>query len=427
MHRGVILVVGLMLGYAPAWAGSASIKDIPAGGGHPRIIMAPQPEGDPSMVVVIHAGLRHEDGKTGVARVTQAALLEAPPSGTAWHEQLFVAGASLETGTNLSESCFYLTAPAAHFERLARDLLDKIYREPLDARMVVNGRRRAVQQPPAETFHDDVVQIIASTALTDPAFRHEPRPDDDLLESVHLQDVEEFRSRYFTPANSTVIIAGSAPAARMLKWLKLYRGGKRVPTAHARLSAPADYEAAHFLELHLYLFPVAMTSATTLATAQVAAAMLEERLLTTLRREGIAYAPSVFLQTSSWHDLIILVLPILPSEIARAMKLIEEELARMEQGDIPKEEMIRNRDFVMQQQKELAHNPTLLARQLASSLHLPGKWVVEQDRLLQQVAEEDIRAFLRSMVRTDRRVGVHFSRQALELELQVRRRGRGRY
>lgn len=163
-------------------------------------------------------------GKTGLAALTQAALLAANPR---LREEIESLQAKIDWGMNWDTTWFHVETPpenfAAVFEILARLLVVENIRPEAFQRAQAEqlARRKAQRLTPAEQADAAFLKALYS----DHPYGHNLAGDEQTIAAIKAGDVYDFFRRFYLANNVSVVIAGSITHERVMQVFKVFFGG----------------------------------------------------------------------------------------------------------------------------------------------------------------------------------------------------------
>jgi len=358
-------MAALLLAAGPAGAAEFEYQTFQVSPAHPRIVLARRPGPSATIVISFEAGSVEDERTPGLARVTQHALLGANARGS--YEDLltraFAAGAQLDVDTGLREATFTLTAERRDFAPLAEQLALMALAPRIDPRRFPAAVERALHDEREPGRGTDLVALLASVAVTD-SFYQNPPYGDRSLDAITQDMVEEHLRGPMSPGNAEVVVTGNFDRDRMLRFLRRFAGGEKQPRARARFDVPLNGQFAADLETHILAYPFEVRSPAQGAAARILAAVLEDRLLQRFRGAGVGYSLLSRHSHSSWHDLLLLVLPAhdpAETDLAPLFRAVVEEVAS---GALPAESFRLNRDHVWNKLRQIDRDAPRLAQEL---------------------------------------------------------------
>lgn len=359
---------------APATALHAEpwqVERIPGKPGHPDVVLAPRAAPTATLVVRFRTGAYDDGQRYGLTRLSQHAVIDANPAlGDAWHRDLYAQAATLTLRTGVRQSLFILEAPAASFDALATRLLQALLKPKLGKAGFEKARRHTLDDEVASGGLDDMLSFVAGqliiTAVSAEGgdYRNPLYGDRASVAELSLRDVEKHVQRHFTPANATVVVAGSFSSPAVKKALASASGGtrrelERIPP----LGLPKEFERYALREVHLHAQLVDLDGAEQVAAARVLEALVWDRMMWRLRRRGVTYTPMTTLVLREWLDFLAIVVPVSNSRERgiRVEPLLRGYLQEIREGKVTDEEFFRNRDHAVHTLEEVDHEPTPLA------------------------------------------------------------------
>lgn len=388
---------------------------------HLRLIMASTPSvPDATLRVVFDTGSLDDGDKPGITGLSLYTLLEAGPTPyTRFQEALFAAGAVVRLDVGVRECSWTLTTGADKFPALATLVLERVFNKKITPRDLANARQRMLHDGAAGNSTASLLAVFAGVALGDP-HQGNRSVEGDPADGITLDQVQQHLNDMAAPANITLILTGNFAPARFKPWEERYKGGVKKDVERARITVPADHEAASRQEMHLLAYPLTLKGLKDVAAARVVSMVLEERLTNALIAAGVAQAPSVELVTQPWLDMVLVVLPIRPDGVARAHKVVEAELQRVQQGTILPEEYERARSTVLAQQDVKLQGSRALAEMIARTMHRKDATWVRLVGAFRELTLEAVKDWAGRSVVPASRVSVHLSREAWEKEVKRR-------
>jgi predicted Zn-dependent peptidase len=351
---------------APA-PGEATSSAFRLSASHPLVILAPSREARRAALVVrFHAGSVDDGELPGLTLVTQHALLEANRrlSHPDVVRLLVGADATLRLETGLAECGFTLESGREDFARLAAVVLDLIFSPDLDPSAFASARRSA-QHAEREGNGRDMLALIASKVVDDPAFLNPPTGTEAAIELIELGDVRRHVASALSPGNATVVIAGGFDPAAARRALARRSGGRALPRKVPVIATPFSLQIPARREIYLVAYRAPFATAEDSAVARLAAAMLEERIYWAFRGRGVGYSASVEAIHRRWIDLFAITLPARGPSGSPLGGLLEEEIAAIREGRFTAEELERNRSWILASFQSAGDDPATLAAELA--------------------------------------------------------------
>lgn len=163
-------------------------------------------------------------GKTGLAALTQAALLAANPR---LQEELESLQAKIEWGVNWDTTWFHVETPPANFapvfEILARLLVVESIRPEAfkRAQAAQLERIKTRRLTPAEQADAAFLKAIYG----DHPYGHNLEGDEATVTGIKAGDVYDFFRRFYLANNVSVTVVGPIPQERVMQAFKVYFGG----------------------------------------------------------------------------------------------------------------------------------------------------------------------------------------------------------
>lgn len=399
-----IPAIALLLLAGAASAAPFEVESFRLSPSHPRVLLAPRETDDATLLILFSAGSFDDGERSGLTRLAQHLLVEGSEH-IAYEDlrkRIFAAGGELTLETGVRESSFTLTADPVAFPRLAELFLRMIFSPKIDPNAFSFARKRAMHDEARPGREATVLSLVASHLYDDFRYRNELYGSQD-VELLSPEEALQHIASRMTPARATVIATGRFDPHGLKKQLSRYTGGDPSAPDVSHPNLPLKLHIKKNQELYLVGYRTKLTDPKDVAILRMVAALLEDRIRSEFRKEGIGMVPSVFAVHRSWLDFFVVYCP-LPSgsqtSIARAR--IEEAIAKLRRGELKKNEFERNQAYLLKLFAERDRTSLALAEELAAgggTLEWFSPKVVEELRamtklsLLSSIALEEPAAF----------------------------------
>jgi len=237
------------------------------------------------------------------------------------------AGGSLDVDVTRDSTSFIVTGVDMHLDYLLAGL----------RRWAVDGRYTGVDalvdaaQRQRKQAENDALADAWSAALYGARHPYGLPGSHKVARGLTIEDLQRFRSAYFTPDNATLVIAGHVDLALADKWVDFVFGDWTGHAKHrqtpARESTPASLIKTE--ELAQVEARVAMSAHGTRAQLLVAAAMLDEIASDARHQLGAAYSLNAVLDENRLATDLVIAGWFDPTRANEVMQLLRERIAQL--------------------------------------------------------------------------------------------------
>lgn len=378
---------------------------------HPQLILAPR-DGELATLVVAFPAGRFDDGDDrGVTRLAQHVMLEANKRGRYEDlvRELFGTGATLQIHTGLRQSAFVLTAHAQDFPKLAERVLTLTLSPVMDPARMEAAAQRTAQDPALTAGRGSIEGWLALAAVTDTRYHAQPllRARDVL--SYPEERVKRCLNGVLSPRNATVIAAGAIDGEALRATLKRFHGGLPARVSRPSFTLPIIEKIASPNEVHVVSYPMELTSPQQSAAVRVLGHVLRDLLEQRFRRVGVGYSFSSGPLVLPWMSGLVVTLPAEdPSKVDLGPFLLEE-VARVREGKVPAEWVMRGRSRVLAELKAADSSPESVAAELATGLYTPAWYDAALVTELQALTPESFTRTIAPWLQEERRIHLVFT------------------
>lgn len=350
---GRLLVLCACLLSVPAWAGW-NVETVQVSPKHPRVRLAPRPTPTATLVIRFPVGSVDDGLAPGLTRLAQRVLLHANSTEDTrrFHQDLYAAGATLETITQVRECGFELTASKEAFPDLAARLLRLVLApKPLVKELAV-ARTMAMNDQVDDASNAHLIGFLAGKIMVMESgedggdFNAPVYGDPEMLRQITFPDVKKHLLAKFGPMNATVLATGGFEKEPLLAALAPLSGGKRtkaLPRADLQGRLPLTYDLPYNREMHLRVFVMKLVDDTSVAAAHVLAGVLNEHIMWKLRRMGITYSTGTLPVVQEWMDGMVILIPISGGQDLQTDKIIQDAVKEIQEGKLPDGFYLRER------------------------------------------------------------------------------------
>jgi predicted Zn-dependent peptidase len=344
---------------------------VPAKDHRPQVVLAPRSVPTATMRIVFPVGGFDDDTSPGLTRLAQHALIEA---GKVRYEklvlQLAAADASLSLDTEVRQCGFTLTAPAADFEPLAREVAELVLAPRLSEDTFPDAMRRAQHDESEGGQGGGLYSLLASSIFSDARFQNDSYGDLDSLDGVGFNRVQEHVKETLTPGRATVVLAGGIEPAKWRGFFDRFKGGQPRKAERPTLPLPQELNIRARHEIHLLAYPAKLSGPRERAAFRLLAAVVDERANERLRADGLGYSVLVEPVTREWLDFLLVFSPLRTSS-DQSLGALQQVVADLHDHPATGEELERNRRYALRELELLDAEPPALAHALAEGWASP--------------------------------------------------------
>lgn len=378
---------------------------------HPQLILAPR-DGELATLVVAFPVGRFDDGDDrGLTRLAQHVMLEANVRGRYEDlvRELYGTGATLQTVTGLRQSAFVLTAHAQDFPKLAERVLTLTLSPVVDPARLEAAVQRTAQDPELTAGRGSIEGWLALAAVADPRYHAQPpRQARDVL-SYSDKMVKRYLGGVLSPRNATVIAAGAINGEALRAIVKRFHGGLPSSASRPSFALPIIQKIASPNEVHVISYPMELTSPRESAAVRVLGHVLHDLLEQRFRRVGVGYSFYAGPLVLPWMSGLVVTLPAEdPSKLDLGPFLLEE-VARVREGTVPAEWVMRGRSRVLAELKAADASSESVAAELATGLSTPAWYDAALVTELQALTPESFTSTIAPWLQEDRRIHLLFT------------------
>ncbi|XXF75441.1 hypothetical protein P2318_20495 [Myxococcaceae bacterium GXIMD 01537] len=341
---------------------------------HPQLILAPRDGEVATLVIAFPAGRFDDRGQRGIIRLVQHVVLEANRRVRYedFMREVYGAGASVELVTGLHQSSFVLTAHARDFDRLAGRLLTLVLSPMVDPARLANAAERTQLDPELNAGRASIEGWLAKQAVPDVRYQGEFSSQPPDVSGYTVESVREVLGSFLSPCNATVIAAGAINPKALRDTVKRFKGGLPTSVSKPELKLPVVEKLPAFNDVHVIAYPMELGAPKESAALRVLGAVLHHQLELRFRRAGVGYSFAAGPLLLPWMSGLLVTLPAEdPSKIDLGPFLLEE-VARVRDGKVPPEWVMRARSRALAELRTLDASPEALALELTGALATPS-------------------------------------------------------
>lgn len=377
--------------------------------GGPRVVFARRSGRLATLVVRFDVGSVDDGGSAGLTRLAQHALLSAnaaldyPSFGLA----VLSSAGTLRLETGLRSCAFSLTADRRDFEVLAPKLLSALLAPRLDRARLPTAVARALHDGREPGSGGGLLELVVSTAINDLRYKNHPYGDPDQIELASASDVERLLQGPMSPANATVVVAGSFDRDAMLLRTRKLKGGRRMPVEPPPLDLPVRAAWRYPSEMHVLAWPVRIGAPRDAAAARLLIELVDRALWDRFREAGAAYTFGVELTRAPWLDLFVAALPIRDLAGVDQADQMLASIRKIRDGAFDEARFERARTLALGRMEREDDDAEAVAASLASGT---GPWLGQEARAA--LLTLDRATFLSSVspwLADEALIGLHFS------------------
>jgi predicted Zn-dependent peptidase len=388
-----------------------------------RVVTTPVPTAQSvSVNIFVGVGSRGEDRRrNGLSHYVEHMLFkgsEKYPSAMAIAEAIEGAGGVLNAYTAKEFTCYWNQVPYDRLD-LAMDVVADMVANPLLDTKEIDRERTVVQQEIKRAY--DQPSAWANELLSRAFYGDQPigwpiAGSEETVGALQRQDFLDHVQTWYVPNNMVLSVAGNTDHEQVMKTARRYLGslGRRpVPAFEpARLEVPEErvlVEKREIAQSNLALGLRALSRTdpdryALLILNSVLGRGMSSRLFKEVReRRGLAYAIGSGLSRHNETGLLSINAGVSPEKLREATQVIVEEVFKLCDEPVPKEEMARARDYTVGTFRLSLETTMALAQRAGENLLTTGEIepVEEVVAKLEAVTADDVMRVARRLFRRD--------------------------
>jgi len=388
-----------------------------------RVVTTPVPTAQSVGVnIFVGVGSRAEDRRrNGLSHYLEHMLFkgsEKRPSTMAIAEAVEGAGGVLNAYTAKEFTCYWNQVPYDRLD-LAMDVLADMVASPLLDATEIDRERTVVQQEIKRAY--DLPPAWASELLSRAFYGDQPigwpiAGSEETVGALQRQDFLDHVRTWYVPNNMVLSVAGNTNHEQVMEVARCYLGSlekRAVPAFEpARIEVPRErvlVETRAIAQSNLALGLRALSRTdpdryALLILNSVLGRGMSSRLFKEVReRRGLAYAVGSGLSRHNETGLLSISAGVSPEKLREATQVIVEEVFRLSDESVPKEEMARARDYTVGTFRLSLETPMALAQRAGENLLTTGEIepIDEVVAKVEAVTDEDVMRVARRLFRRD--------------------------
>jgi predicted Zn-dependent peptidase len=375
-----------------------------------------------SVNIFVAVGSRGEDRReNGLSHYLEHMVFKGTqrwPSALAISETIEGAGGVLNAYTGKELTCYWNQVP---FDRLdlALEVLADMVINPLLNQEEIDRERTVVQQE-IKRAHDQP-SAWASELLSRACYGDQPigwpiAGSEETVAGLQRRDFTEHMRRWYTPKNMVLSVAGNTSHRQVLSAARKLFGGLEAhpppPFEPARDGIPSENIFVENRDISQCNLGIALRALPRKDPDRYAFMVLNSilgrgmssRLFKEVReRRGLAYAVGSSISRYNDTGSLAISAGVSPEKLQEATRVILEEVFKLAQEPVPKEEMLRARDYTVGTFRLSLETTMALAQRAGENLLTTGEIepVEEVAAKLKAITSEDVLRVARRLLRRD--------------------------